>query len=771
MKTSHAKVISFLLIAFTIYWSFTSLLPSKISDLNTPKTAFSTERALVHLKEITKKPHYVGTEEHTKVKNYLIKEFEKLGLKVEIQNQIAINKKWRGAVKAQNFMFRIKGTENGKALILLSHYDSVVHSSYGASDAGSGVVTILEGVRAFLETGKQPKNDIIILITDAEEVGLLGAVAFVKHHPWVKDAGLVINFEARGSGGPSYMLLETNGGNKDLIKAFNKAKPNYPVANSLMYSIYKMLPNDTDLTVFREDGNLNGFNFAFIDDHFDYHTAQDTYDNLDRNTLQQQGDYLVTMLNYFADADLSALDNKSDDVYFSFPKLGLITYPFSWIVVMFIIGALLFLGITFYGVQKQKLTTPAMFAGFIPFLGSIIISVLIAVFGWKLLQLIHPQYKEILHGFTYNGHLYIAAFVNISLAITLFIYKRFFIKYDASNLMVAPIFIWGIINLLIVIYLKGAAFFILPVFAALATLAVLLYSNHSKSVKILISTLLILPTLVVFSPLIKMFPVGLGLKMLGISTFFVVLIFGLMLPIFKKWKNTQNLTYLFSAIGIVLLISASLKSGYNENRKQPVSLNYVIDADNNKAYFASYDQQVNSYNKAYLTENPNKGSFDKTAADSKYHTSINLYKETKVVNLPQPIVNKIKDTIYNGKRFIDLQIIPQRKTNRMELIAQNDIHFYQFKINGESLETNETYAINTEIRKNILSYYFTEDNEELNISFSIPSTENPKIILYDTKYDIFTNTQINVKPRDNSTMFPTSFVINDATIIKKKIVL
>ncbi|HIE45838.1 MAG TPA: M20/M25/M40 family metallo-hydrolase [Flavobacteriaceae bacterium] len=483
MKINYAITISFLLIIFAIYYSFTSLLPSKISNLNTPKTEFSTERALVQLKEITKKPHYVGTEEHTKVRNYIVAELENIGLKVEIQEQMALNKKWRGAVKAKNIIARIKGSQPGKSLVLLTHYDSAVHSSYGASDAGSGVVAILEGVRAFLETGKKPKNDIIILITDAEEIGLLGAVAFVNHHPWAKNVGLILNLEARGSGGPSYMLLETNGGNKELINAFNKAKANYPVANSLMYSIYKMLPNDTDLTPLREEGNLNGINFAFIDDHFDYHTAQDTYENLDRNTLEQQGDYLMTMLNYFSDANLESLNSKKDNVYFNFPFLGLVTYPFSWIIAMFILGALLFLGITYYGVQKQKLTTPAMFAGFVPFLGSIIVSVLVAVFGWKLIKIIHPQYNDILHGFTYNGYLYIIAFVSITLAITFYFYKRYFIKHSAANLIVAPIFIWGIINLLIVIYLKGAAFFILPVYAALATLAMLLYSKRNKKQK------------------------------------------------------------------------------------------------------------------------------------------------------------------------------------------------------------------------------------------------------------------------------------------------
>jgi hypothetical protein len=28
-----------------------------------------------------------------------------------------------------------------------------------------------------------------------------------------KEVGLVLNFEARGTSGPSYMLMETNGGN------------------------------------------------------------------------------------------------------------------------------------------------------------------------------------------------------------------------------------------------------------------------------------------------------------------------------------------------------------------------------------------------------------------------------------------------------------------------------------------------------------------------------------------------------------------------------
>jgi hypothetical protein len=244
-----SSVLSILIILGVIYWSFSDLKPSLPKEKSTIITDFSLDNALHHLKNISLKQHYVGTKEHKVVQNYIVAELRKMGLETEIQTQTAINKKWFAATTAENIIAKIKGTEKGKALMLLSHYDSNTHSSLGASDDASGVAVILEGIRAFLAKDKTPKNDIIILISDAEELGLLGAQAFVDNHLWTKNVGLVLNFEARGSGGPSYMLMETNGKNSQLLSEFLAAKPNFPAANSLMYSIYKKLPNDTDLTI------------------------------------------------------------------------------------------------------------------------------------------------------------------------------------------------------------------------------------------------------------------------------------------------------------------------------------------------------------------------------------------------------------------------------------------------------------------------------------------------------------------------------------------
>ncbi|MBA3985652.1 MAG: M20/M25/M40 family metallo-hydrolase, partial [Flavobacteriales bacterium] len=396
-------MLAFVIIVGLVYLSFKTLMPSKISGASTPEAEFSSARALEHLKIISEKPHYIGSPAHGEVRDYLITQLRLLGLDTHVQEGFTLNKNWNVLAKPKNIIARLKGNSNGKALMLLAHYDSAPHTaSYGASDAGSGVVSILEAMRAFLASQTIPENDIIILFSDAEEIGLMGAKLFVEEHPWAKEVGLVINFEARGSGGPANMILETNGGNETLVREFIRAKPTHPVASSLMYSVYKLLPNDTDSTIFREEGDIDSFFFAFIDDHFDYHTANDTYENLDRNTLEHQGTNAMAMLNHFSNVDLNSLKAEQDKVYFNFPIIKMVAYPFSWIVPMILLASLLLIGIVLYGISKRKLDRKEIYMGFVPLLSSMLVSGLLCFFGWKLLLKIYPQYQEIQHGFTYN---------------------------------------------------------------------------------------------------------------------------------------------------------------------------------------------------------------------------------------------------------------------------------------------------------------------------------------------------------------------------------
>jgi len=653
-KKNH-QIISLFIIGISIFYGFYSLTPSAKIEKQSSLTAFSTDNALVQLKEISKKPHFTGSPEHEAVVNYIAADLKKLGLQVEIQEQFAVNQKWRAAAKTKNILARINGSENGKALLLLSHYDSNPHSSLGASDAGSGVAVILEGIRAYLAKKEIPKNDIIICISDAEELGLLGANAFVNHHPWAKDVGLVLNFEARGSGGPSYMLLETNGGNKKLIEAFQQADTDYPVANSLMYSIYKMLPNDTDLTVFREGANIDGYNFAFIDDHFDYHTVQDSYERMDINSFKHQASYLMATMNYFANADLEKLKSEADYVYFNFPVIGMVFYPFSWVIPMFIVCAILFLMMLFMGVLKKKNTVEGIAKGFYPFTFSLLISAALAFFGWKLLLKIHPQYNDILHGFTYNGYYYIAAFVSLTLVICFWFYKDYFKKSTKQDLLVAPLFFWLMINGFVAFYLPGAAFFILPAIILLCMLFISQFST-SKVNMLLLFTLFSIPVLIIFAPLVKMLPVGLGLKMLVVSAVFTVLLFGFLIPVFQQYKNHKKLSLVFLFIGLMALISASLFSSYSVDRKKPNSVLYVFDSNKNEAYWASYNTQTDDFTKQFLGENPTKGSYDENTTASKYKTSIQFHVKTAVINLEKPVISIVLDTLIEELNHLEMPI-------------------------------------------------------------------------------------------------------------------
>ena len=768
LPKKYLQLISILIILATVYYSFYSLTPSAKIEESSNITEFSTENALKHLKEITKEPHFTGSPNHIEVLNYITSELEALGLEVEIQEQFAVNRKWRAATNNKNILARIKGSEKGKALLLLSHYDSNPHSSLGASDAGSGVVVILEGIRAFLAKNQQPKNDIIICITDAEELGLLGANAFVNHHPWAKDVGLVLNFEARGSGGPSYILLETNGGNKNLIEAFQQANSQYPVGNSLMYSIYKMLPNDTDLTVFREDGDIEGFNFAFISDHFDYHTAQDSYERMDIQSLKHQASYLVATLNYFSNSNLENLKAEEDYVYFNFPYFGLVFYPFSWVLPMFIIGTILFLVLVFTGISKKKLTVKGILKGFIPFLLSLIVSTLIAFYGWKLLLKIHPQYNDILHGFTYNGYYYIAAFIALALAICFWFYKSFFKKRSLQDLLIAPLFFWLVLTGAVSFYLQGAAFFVIPVIILMVMLAVVVFSNTKNNTTIFF-TILAIPVVLIFAPLLKMLPVGLGLKMLAASTFFTVLLFGSLVPVFQQYKNHKKVANILLGVSIVFFVLATINSSYSTDRKMPNSILYVYDTTQNEAYWASYNSEIDDFTKQFLGENSTEGNYDTNTTASKYKTGIQLHSKTKIRNLEKPIIRIISDTVINANRKVKFGILSVRDANKIELLTKTAIQFKKFKVNDEALKniSGNDYVLSIK-EGTIMSYYLTTENERIEIEFTVDENQQFDIDILEAKYDLFTNSEFKITPR-SEIMMPMPFVLNDATVIKTNI--
>lgn len=288
-------------------------------------TGFPADRAFETLTRLLKEeqPHPAGSPENKIVRDRLLAAFKDAGYAPELQAvlQCAPLDRYPGCTQVENVLAVKKGAGAGKALLITAHYDSVP-AGPGVGDDGAGTAIILEYARAI--ANRAVKNDVIFLITDGEETGLRGAVAFAERHPLMKQVGLILNFEARGASGPS-LMFETGPGNAKLI-AFFAAHAPQPYANSLLYEIYRLMPNDTDFSIYRRAG-YNGFNFAFTGSGALYHSERDNLANLDRNTLRHHGDNLFALADALLDADLDAFKAEGDASYFDVFGATMIVWP------------------------------------------------------------------------------------------------------------------------------------------------------------------------------------------------------------------------------------------------------------------------------------------------------------------------------------------------------------------------------------------------------------------------------------------------------------
>lgn len=180
----------------------------------TPETTeFSAQRAMPHLDVIAAAPWPAGSPGHDRTRAYLLAELRKMGLEPQIQETTSVLRFPRSpgfsAGLIKNVLVRVPGTASTGAIALDAHYDGAA-TGPAAADCGSGVIVLLETLRAIL-AGPPLKNDLIFVFADAEEVGDLGAHAFAAHHPWMRDVRVALNYEAMGTSGPAYLYATNNG--------------------------------------------------------------------------------------------------------------------------------------------------------------------------------------------------------------------------------------------------------------------------------------------------------------------------------------------------------------------------------------------------------------------------------------------------------------------------------------------------------------------------------------------------------------------------------
>lgn len=332
--------------------------PSPV-PVDAPPDIFSAERALETLQRVFAGDgeivsHPTGTPEARAVRQRLVEELGALGIaEVEVQSVLACRSSDRvsaaGCAPVENVVARVPGSEpDAPAIVLMSHYDSVA-AGPGVSDDAVGVAALLETTRALLagsgESGPALRHPLVLLFTDAEEVGLFGARGFVDDHPLARrssgESGIavVLNVEARGTTGQS-LLFQTSEDDAWLLDAYRRTAR--PATSSLYAEIYRRLPNDTDLTVFLESG-FAGMNFAYAEGLPRYHTPRDDLQHLNRGSLQHHGENLLSTVRTLDERDDLAAPPAGRAVYTDVAGLFVLSYPVAWglpLAVLFFVGAL-----------------------------------------------------------------------------------------------------------------------------------------------------------------------------------------------------------------------------------------------------------------------------------------------------------------------------------------------------------------------------------------------------------------------------------------------
>jgi hypothetical protein len=282
-KRTAAWVLALLgLLELFVLWR---LDPPAVLPADAPANSFSAARVEQVLRRLLgpQVPHPGGSFEQAELRQRLLTELAGLGLSPELQPGPACDARAGVCADVVNVVAVVPGRSPDVVLGLVAHYDSVA-AGPGAADDGQGAASLLEVARALRAAPLE--HGVALVFTDAEELGLLGARLFARQHALLKKLKVVINVEARGTEGPSLMFQVTPGSHW-LVARYARSV-GYPVASSLFPAVYRVLPNDTDFTIFAQH-DVQGLNFAFIGGVERYHTPNDRIEALDFSSVQQQG--------------------------------------------------------------------------------------------------------------------------------------------------------------------------------------------------------------------------------------------------------------------------------------------------------------------------------------------------------------------------------------------------------------------------------------------------------------------------------------------------
>ncbi|RZU31396.1 M20/M25/M40 family metallo-hydrolase [Blastococcus saxobsidens] len=651
-------------------WTVVGLQPPDPRPADAPAGEFSAARAFAHVQRIAADVHVTGSPENDRVVEDLVATLTGLGLDTRVQNAVGVREGGAGEIRmarVRNVVGVLPGADPTGRLYLMAHHDSA-DAGPGAADDAAGVAALLESVRA-LTAGPRLSNDVVVVLTDAEEACLCGAEAFAASHP-LAGGGVVLNFEARGTSGPPIMF-ETSPRNADLAAVFAEAAP-HPVASSFAVEVYRALPNDTDFSVLLDDGDFAGMNTAFIDGAAGYHSPQDTPERLDRRTLQALGDNALALARELGDRDLAALARPAaeDATYFPLPG-SLVRYPGTavWPLAAAALVAVAGLALTLRarGTSSLRRTGGAALLALVP----LALAPLAAQGMWAALVAVRPGYAGMLDPWR-PGWFRLAA-VAVVLAVVLVWYALLRRRVGPAPLAAGALVWLAVLAVVLAAVAPGGSY--LAAWPALvgALTGILAALARSRAVQVLAALLTGAAAVLVLAPTAALFFPALGLSQAAAPSVVVVLAALALLPaaelLFPDPEADPSRRTAPAAVAVpataVVLAAACAFAGLTVDRFDaahpvPSRLAYLLDADRGEARWVSTETTPGEWTGRFVDGPGTLGS------DYPYLAGRDvLTGPAEAAALPAPEVTVLSDEELGGRRELSLRVRPRREDVRL----------------------------------------------------------------------------------------------------------
>jgi len=733
------------LINILVLWGFTiALAILSIRALHAPpplpatapENEFSAERALIHVREIAAAPHPLGSPEDAAARSYLIAQLTRLGLQPQIFSSLGVDPTARLIIagKINDIVGRLPGTASGPAIILMAHYDSVYRAP-GAGDDASGVASILEILRA-LKHGPAIQRDVIALFTDGEEDGLLGAEAFAHSHPWMKDAGLILNFEARGNRGPS-LLFETSRNNRPLIEAVAHVAP-YPIASSLFYEFYKILPNDTDFTIFRPAGTP-GLNFAFGEGLEAYHSPLDTPDHLSLASLQHHGSYGLALTRSFGQLDLATLRNsQGDDVFFDWFGSRLVAYSQRWVLRGQIFVTLLFLMALALAFRRPEFRKRQFFLALLACLAILILLVAAVAGVWWLISSVLAGQRII--GDCQANLFFLSALMLLGACVGTCLIGFFRKRLGGQELSLAALSLWFVLSWLLALQISSGSYLLFwPLLLGLLGNAASNLSTKSTTKPSTTHWIRNLPalaaTILLFAPVIYLLYIFLTLQV--ISAVASALLLGLFLLISLPTLGASSVSSrgwasgLLAVAAVICLGCGVALSGYSSEHPRPDSIIYSLNADDNSAVWITYDRKPDEWTRQFFGANkPAPHPIPNYLAGFARPL---ISASTPALPLLPPLIENVEHKQEGDLHRLKLRLRSQRKAETLYLRFPDDVQPVAAKVAGRDV------AVHKGSRFGLTLYAMGDEGVELELTVQAPSALSFWVM--DRSYGLPVNTQ------------------------------